>query len=369
MTDDATQAGSQRWARVPAVAWLPQYQRAWLRGDLVAGAVVAALAVPQALGYASIAGAPVQMGLYAVPVALVAYAIFGSSRQLVVGPVSTVSVLSGSFLATFRGRGHGAGRVVHRRARARRRDGPDRGRLPPDRLDGGVPVQAHRHRLRAGPDRPGHPQRAAAPARGADAAGPGRRAGWCAWARASLAAQADLTTVVISAVRARWSSSAASGSRPRLPWGLVVLVGEPGRVDGAGPGGQRRGGRRRRAPRAADPGHPVGGEPGDLAALLGAGAALALVGLAEGLSAATAVRRSRRLPHRRGPGAAGLRRGQRRLRASSVGMGVAGSLSKTAAVGDARGRTQMAGLAAAVLALARHRRHRAGRCPPCLAPC
>ena len=69
--------------------------------DLIAGAVVAALAVPQALGYASIAGAPVQVGLYAVPVALVAYAVFGSSRQLVVGPVSTVSVLSGSFLATF----------------------------------------------------------------------------------------------------------------------------------------------------------------------------------------------------------------------------------------------------------------------------
>jgi SulP family sulfate permease len=55
----------------------------------------------RALGYASIAGAPVQVGLYAVPVALLAYAIFGSSRQLIVGPVSTVSVLSGSFLASF----------------------------------------------------------------------------------------------------------------------------------------------------------------------------------------------------------------------------------------------------------------------------
>src|SRR6185437_10279347 len=79
--------------------------RGWLRGDLVAGALVAALAVPQALGYASIAGAPVQVGLYAVPLALLAYAVFGSSRQLVVGPVSTVSVLSGSFLAGFGGGG------------------------------------------------------------------------------------------------------------------------------------------------------------------------------------------------------------------------------------------------------------------------
>jgi SulP family sulfate permease len=96
----ATTSGG-RWRRVPAVGWLPRYERGWLRGDIVAGAVLAALAVPQALGYASIAGAPVEAGLYAVPVALVAYAIFGSSRQLVVGPVSTVSVLSGWLLASF----------------------------------------------------------------------------------------------------------------------------------------------------------------------------------------------------------------------------------------------------------------------------
>src|SRR6185295_12440073 len=101
MSDGTSEVSEQRWRRVPMVNWLPRYHVAWLRADLVAGAVVVALAVPQALGYASLAGAPVQAGLYAVPVALVAYAIFGSSRQLVVGPVSTVSVLSGSFLASF----------------------------------------------------------------------------------------------------------------------------------------------------------------------------------------------------------------------------------------------------------------------------
>jgi sulfate permease, SulP family len=101
MSDRAEPASGRGWRRVPAVTWLPRYERGWLRSDVVAGAVVAALAVPQALGYASIAGAPVQVGLYAVPVALVAYAIFGSSRQLIIGPVSTVSVLSGSFLASF----------------------------------------------------------------------------------------------------------------------------------------------------------------------------------------------------------------------------------------------------------------------------
>jgi SulP family sulfate permease len=101
MSDRTEAASGGRWRRIPAIAWLPRYERGWLRGDVVAGAVVAALAIPQALGYASIAGAPVEVGLYAVPVALVAYAIFGSSRQLVVGPVSTMSVLSGSLLASF----------------------------------------------------------------------------------------------------------------------------------------------------------------------------------------------------------------------------------------------------------------------------
>lgn len=81
-----------------------QYDRSRLPHDLLAGAVVAALAVPQALGYAGIAGVPIQMGLYALPLALVAYALLGSSPHLVVGPVSTVAVLSGSLVA---GMAHG----------------------------------------------------------------------------------------------------------------------------------------------------------------------------------------------------------------------------------------------------------------------
>jgi high affinity sulfate transporter 1 len=65
----------------------------------VAGVVVAALAIPQALGYAAVAGVPVQVGLYTLPPALLAYALFGSSRVLIVGPVSTVSLLSGALVA------------------------------------------------------------------------------------------------------------------------------------------------------------------------------------------------------------------------------------------------------------------------------
>ena len=94
---------SERWARVAAIApmasWLPKYRRGRLRNDLLAGAIVAALLVPQSLGYATIAGVPVQVGLYAVPLALLAYAVLGSSPQLVVGPASTVAIVSGSLVA------------------------------------------------------------------------------------------------------------------------------------------------------------------------------------------------------------------------------------------------------------------------------
>ncbi len=65
----------------------------------MAGAIVAALLLPQSLGYARIAGVPVQVGLYAVPLALVAYAVLGSSPQLIVGPASTVAIVSASLVA------------------------------------------------------------------------------------------------------------------------------------------------------------------------------------------------------------------------------------------------------------------------------
>ena len=55
--------------------------------------------VPQSLGYARIAGVPVEVGLYAVPLALLAFAVLGSSRQLIVGPASTVAIVSGSLVA------------------------------------------------------------------------------------------------------------------------------------------------------------------------------------------------------------------------------------------------------------------------------
>ena len=74
-----------------------------LPADILAGLLVAALAIPQSLGYAVVAGVPVQVGLYTLPPALLAYALFGTSRLLFVGPISTVSVLSGSIVRALSG--------------------------------------------------------------------------------------------------------------------------------------------------------------------------------------------------------------------------------------------------------------------------
>ncbi|HEU4998799.1 MAG TPA: SulP family inorganic anion transporter [Lapillicoccus sp.] len=76
------------------------YRRTWVRSDLVAGATVWAVLVPEALAYATIAGAPPVVGLYAAAPALVLYALFGSSRHLVVGPMSATAALSAGIIAT-----------------------------------------------------------------------------------------------------------------------------------------------------------------------------------------------------------------------------------------------------------------------------
>jgi high affinity sulfate transporter 1 len=78
----------------PIVEWLPKYQGSWLRFDVIAALTVWALVVPEAMAYAGIAGMPPEYGLYAAPLALLGYAIFGTSMHLNVGPSSTVAALS-----------------------------------------------------------------------------------------------------------------------------------------------------------------------------------------------------------------------------------------------------------------------------------
>ena len=73
---------------------LHHYERRWLRGDVIAGLTVWAVLVPEALAYASIAGVSPVVGLYAAPGALLFYAAFGSSRQLVTGPGAATAALS-----------------------------------------------------------------------------------------------------------------------------------------------------------------------------------------------------------------------------------------------------------------------------------
>lgn len=79
---------------LPIITWLPRYQRAWLRVDIMAGVAVWAMTVPQALAYASIAGIPPVYALYTVPFAMILYALFGTSRTLCVGPESAIAIVS-----------------------------------------------------------------------------------------------------------------------------------------------------------------------------------------------------------------------------------------------------------------------------------
>src|SRR6478735_1835676 len=347
VSDDTMALSDGRWRRVPMVRWLPRYQAGWLRGDLVAGAVLAALAIPQALGYASIAGAPVEVGLYALPVALVAYAVFGSSRQLVVGPVSTVSVLSGSFLASFGVAGTpraasytaalalGSGLVLV--AAGFVRVGWMAEFLSKPIVTGFVLGLTLLVILNEVPHLVGVPTPAGKVIERVGALGSSVTRG-----------EADLMTVTVSAV----SLVVLFGGHrlaPKVPWGLLVLLGglaasaaldlQAHGVEVVGP-----------VPRGLPtPGIPAV-DTADLAGLLTAGAALALVGLAEGLSAARlfAARGAYRIDADQellASGAANVACGL------FGGLGVAGSLSKTAAVSDARGRTQLTGLAAAGLAV------------------
>lgn len=82
---------AERW--MPGLMTLRHYERGWLRPDVVAGVVLAAILVPQGMAYAELAGLPAVTGLYTTIACLVAYAVFGPSKVLVLGPDSSVSPL------------------------------------------------------------------------------------------------------------------------------------------------------------------------------------------------------------------------------------------------------------------------------------
>jgi SulP family sulfate permease len=92
--------------------WLRRYDRGWLPADAMAGLTIWALMVPQAMAYAEIAGVPVQNGLYVMPLAVVGYALFGSSRHHFVGPSATVATLSASSVAVVATASTGSGEYI-----------------------------------------------------------------------------------------------------------------------------------------------------------------------------------------------------------------------------------------------------------------
>src|SRR6478752_7512773 len=79
---------------LPGLTQFRQYQRSWLRGDILAGVTVAAYLAPQVMAYAEVAGLPPVVGLWATIGPLAIYAVLGSSRQLSVGPESTTALMT-----------------------------------------------------------------------------------------------------------------------------------------------------------------------------------------------------------------------------------------------------------------------------------
>ncbi|MEU6135141.1 SulP family inorganic anion transporter [Nocardioides sp. NPDC047086] len=77
------------------------YSPSWIRSDVLAGLTVWAVLVPESLAYATIAGVPPVVGLYAAMPALVLYCLFGSSRHLIVAPMSATAALSAEVVGSF----------------------------------------------------------------------------------------------------------------------------------------------------------------------------------------------------------------------------------------------------------------------------
>jgi SulP family sulfate permease len=84
--------------RIPFPAWFRDYKSQWLRPDIVGGLAVAAVVVPKALAYATIAGLPIQVGLYTALAPMFLYALLGSSRMLSVSTTTTIAILVGASL-------------------------------------------------------------------------------------------------------------------------------------------------------------------------------------------------------------------------------------------------------------------------------
>lgn len=93
MTETSGRGGSSWFSPLRPLRWLSEYQAKWLPGDTIAGVTLAAYAIPVSLAYATLAGLPPQVGIYGYLLGGLGYALFGSSRQLAIGPTSAISLM------------------------------------------------------------------------------------------------------------------------------------------------------------------------------------------------------------------------------------------------------------------------------------
>src|SRR5205085_3122342 len=108
--EDRNDRGLARF--LPVAGWLPRYERRWLRGDVAAGIAVTALIVPKNLGYAGIAGIPLQNGLYAAAAGGLLYALFCTSRHISTGPSSSLAAVAGGAVVMSNVTGQQAAQLV-----------------------------------------------------------------------------------------------------------------------------------------------------------------------------------------------------------------------------------------------------------------
>src|SRR5215471_67611 len=94
MANSSSRLASKARRFLPILGWIPAYRHEWLLPDLFAGVALWAVMVPEGMAYAGIVGVPPVMGLYTIVPALLAYALLGTSRQLVVGPDTATGLLS-----------------------------------------------------------------------------------------------------------------------------------------------------------------------------------------------------------------------------------------------------------------------------------
>ena len=84
---------------IPSLVWLPSYRKEWLRPDVIAGLTAASVVIPKAMAYATIAGLPVEVGLYTIFIPMVIYAVLGTSRPLSVSTTTTIAILTATQVA------------------------------------------------------------------------------------------------------------------------------------------------------------------------------------------------------------------------------------------------------------------------------